>query len=252
VTVTDLAAAVAAHPAWYHTIELAPGVVTPGQVDLREVAAKVLPESLEGRRALDVGTFDGFWAFELERRGADTVAIDVDELDAAQWPPTNRERLTARAAEWDMELGTGFRIASEALGSKVQRIVCDVAELAPDRVPAPFDFVFMGAILLHLRDPVGALERVLSVLAPGGELTMLEPFSLPDTLRAPRRPLGRFMPLDSDFNWWLPNLSALKALPWSAGFEEVDRTGFHRPKAAAGGPLGGWHAAISARAPAAR
>ena len=49
----------------------------------------------------------------------------------------------------------------------MQRIACDVGELAPDRVPAPFDLVFAGAILLHLRDPVGALERILSVLAPG-------------------------------------------------------------------------------------
>jgi SAM-dependent methyltransferase len=245
----DLRAAIASNSAWYHTIELEPGVVTPGQVDLRQVAAKVLPDSLEGRRALDVGTFDGFWAFELERRGAEVVAIDVDRLDSAQWPPTNRERLESQVEEWDMELGRGFAIAAEALGSRVQRVVCDVAELAPDRVPGPFDFVFMGAILLHLRDPVGALERVLSVLSPGGSLLIFEPFSLPDTLRAPRRALGRFMPLDSDFNWWLPNLSALKALPWSAGFEEVERTGFHRPKAASGGPLGGWHAAVSARAP---
>jgi hypothetical protein len=66
---TDLRAAVAANPVWYHSIELAPGLVTPGHIDLRPVARRVLPERMEGR-ALDVGTFDGFWAFELERRGA--------------------------------------------------------------------------------------------------------------------------------------------------------------------------------------
>jgi hypothetical protein len=43
------------NPVRYHTLELAPGVVTPGQIDLREVAAKVLPDSLSGRRVLDVG-----------------------------------------------------------------------------------------------------------------------------------------------------------------------------------------------------
>ena len=29
-----------------------------------------LPERMDGMRALDVGTWDGFWAFEMERRGA--------------------------------------------------------------------------------------------------------------------------------------------------------------------------------------
>ena len=70
---------------WYHTIELAPGVVTPGWFDTRPVSAKIpMPPSLAGKRCLDVGTFDGFWAFEMERRGAaETVGIDV--LDPMQW-----------------------------------------------------------------------------------------------------------------------------------------------------------------------
>ena len=49
---------------WYHTLELAPGVVTPGWFDTREVPQRLpIPASLAGRRCLDVGTFDGFWAF---------------------------------------------------------------------------------------------------------------------------------------------------------------------------------------------
>jgi len=68
---------------WYHTLELAPGVVTPGGFDLRDMPDKVgLPASLGGQRCLDVGTFDGFWAFELERRGASEVlALDVPAAD---------------------------------------------------------------------------------------------------------------------------------------------------------------------------
>lgn len=40
---TDLRAAVAANPVRYHSIELAPGLVTPGHIDLRPVARRVLP-----------------------------------------------------------------------------------------------------------------------------------------------------------------------------------------------------------------
>ena len=64
---------------WWHVIEIAPGLVTPGSWDLRPTAERMpWPASLEGGRCLDVGTMDGFWAFELERRGAgEVVAIDL-------------------------------------------------------------------------------------------------------------------------------------------------------------------------------
>ena len=55
---------------WYHTLELPGGDVTPGIFDLRPYVARYgIPERLDGMRALEVGTWDGFWAFELERRG---------------------------------------------------------------------------------------------------------------------------------------------------------------------------------------
>ncbi len=81
---TTLRAEVDAHE-WYHTIELAPGVVTPGWFDTRAVIEQVpFPRSLAGKRCLDVGTFDGFWAFEMERRGAaEVIAIDI--LDSTKW-----------------------------------------------------------------------------------------------------------------------------------------------------------------------
>jgi tRNA (mo5U34)-methyltransferase len=68
---------------WYHTLELAPGVETPGFFDLRPLLREFpLPPSLAGMRCLDVGTFDGFWAFAMERRGAaEVVAIDVLDPD---------------------------------------------------------------------------------------------------------------------------------------------------------------------------
>src|SRR5919201_205600 len=53
---------------WYHTLELGDGVVTDGWFDLRPYVHHYgLPERLDGVRALEVGTWDGFWAFELER-----------------------------------------------------------------------------------------------------------------------------------------------------------------------------------------
>src|SRR5919198_6637873 len=72
---------------WYHTQELAPGVVTPGMFDLRPYVRRYeVPDDLSGSRVLDVGTFEGFWAFEFERRGASVIALDVDRIQQLDWP----------------------------------------------------------------------------------------------------------------------------------------------------------------------
>jgi SAM-dependent methyltransferase len=239
--------AIAANPHWYHTLELAPGILTPGNVDLRSTAPRVLPKDLTGRRTLDVGTFDGFWAFEMERRGAESLAIDVAHLDAAEWPPNRRPELVERMNDWDIRLGRGFRLASEALGSNVRRVECDIYDLTPEIVGGPVDVIFLGAILLHLRDPIRALERALGALKPGGQLIMLETFSVIDTVLSPRRPVAHFEPLITQFNWWHPNLSCLKAWPWVAGFTDVKHTGIHRPPAQK--PMGGLYASLRARRP---
>jgi len=58
--------AVASRPLWYHTMELAPGVLTPGWFDLRRGRADAVAGSagtaLPRRRA-----YDGFLSFEVER-----------------------------------------------------------------------------------------------------------------------------------------------------------------------------------------
>ncbi|HEX2087042.1 MAG TPA: methyltransferase domain-containing protein [Solirubrobacteraceae bacterium] len=237
---------------WYHTIDLGERGVTPGLIDLRAVAPRVLPPDLAGRRALDVGTFDGFWAFELERRGAEVVATDVERAHDAEWPPHRRDELRAAAERMGVDLDGGFRVAAEALGSRVRRVVCDVRRLDAEAIGGSVDVAFCGALLLHLRDPVGALERIRSVLAPGGTLVLLEPVAVRETLLSPRRPVARFEPLATPFNWWVANLAALRAWLRVAGFAAVRRRGFHRPPAREG--MRQWHVALEAapaRGPAA-
>ena len=118
-------------------------------------------------------------------------------------------------------------------------------DLSPNAVDGPVDLAFCGALLLHLRDPVRALERIRETLAPGGELIVVEPFSVRDTLLAPRRRLARFEPVDTEFNWWQPNLACLRAWPLAAGFADVRRTGIHRVRAQS--PLARWYCSLAAR-----
>src|SRR5436853_2151050 len=82
---------IAAHPLWYHTIEVAPGVVTPGWFDLRPIVDRMPWPDVRGKRCLDIGTYDGFLAFELERRGAaEVIATDIGGEEQWDWYPELR------------------------------------------------------------------------------------------------------------------------------------------------------------------
>ena len=68
------------HGRWFHVMELAPGVMTPGEDSNREKLPLLdglgLPENCTGLRCLDIGCSDGFFSFELEKRGAEVVAME--------------------------------------------------------------------------------------------------------------------------------------------------------------------------------
>jgi tRNA (mo5U34)-methyltransferase len=201
---------------WYHTLDLAPGVVTPGWLDHRRVMAQIpLPASLDGKRCLDVGTFNGFWAFEMERRGAqEIVAIDV--LDPHRWDwPAGSDEATIETLAQRMAEGEGFAVAHAAFESAVRRLDLSVYDL-DERKVGKFDVVYVGSLLIHLRDPVRALERVREVCK--GTLILVDGIDLPMTLRNPRLPVARLDGRGRPW-WWYPNLAGLARLVEAAGFE---------------------------------
>jgi tRNA (mo5U34)-methyltransferase len=203
---------------WYHTLELAPGVVTPGWLDHRSVVPSVpLPASLAGKRCLDVGTFNGFWAFEMERRGGEVVGIDVLDPHVWDWPVGSDED-TVRALAQRMAAGDGFQIARGALGSSVERLDRSVYEL-DEREVGRFDVVYVGSLLIHLRDPVRALERVRSIC--DGTLVVVDGIDLPLSLRSPRLPLARLDGRGRPW-WWYPNAAGLARIVEAGGFEIVE------------------------------
>jgi tRNA (mo5U34)-methyltransferase len=219
---------------WYHTIELAPDLVTPGWYDIRRVVGELpMPASLAGKRCLDVATFDGFWAFEMERRGAsEVVAIDLLDLAEADWPP-NAVPETVEAISRRKDAGRGFEIAKECIGSSVTRHELNVYDLDPDAL-GTFDFVFLGDLLLHLRDPVKALDRVRGVCA--GELLMVEGIDLLLTLLFRRRPMATLDLLGRPW-WWICNAAGIVRLAEAARFRPVQEPKRVFIPAGAGQPL---------------
>jgi tRNA (mo5U34)-methyltransferase len=200
---------------WYHTQELAPGLVTPGMFDLRPYVDRYgISADLTGKRVLDVGTFEGFWAFELERRGAIVTALDVDSVQELDWPPRLRPQEDGRRGE-------GFELASAALGSSVERVGCSIYDAIPDRLGGKFDLVFCGSVLIHLRDPMLALERMAGLCA--GELIFADEYSR----RLAWSPWGgaEFRGETPWSTWWRPAPKTWLSMVRCAGFEDVRQHG---------------------------
>jgi tRNA (mo5U34)-methyltransferase len=207
-----------AHPFWYHTIDVAPGVTTKGWFDLRPVLDAIPLPNVRGKRCLDIGTFDGFFAFEMERRGAaEVVAIDVEDHLQWDWPPDYRSADLARDPGFSgPPKGAGFRLLRDLMDSKADWRPLSIYELDPDEI-GTFDVVVCGSLLLHLRDPIRALEAVRRVT--DGLFVSSEQIELWPTILGRGRPLFTLNGSGGDCQWFNFNAAGHRRLLYAAGFE---------------------------------
>ncbi len=132
---------------WYHIFEIVPGVFSDGKVKVypRETLDTYgVPADLNGKRALDIGAWDGPYSFELERRGAVVTALDIQDPDA-----------------------TGFSAVKRLRDSSVQYVRSNVYEM-PDEWKERFDVVLFLGVYYHLKNPLLALQNIWKIMAPGG------------------------------------------------------------------------------------
>ena len=214
---TALRLAVEEHRFWYHVLELAPGIVTPGWFDLRPIADSLPWPDVRGKRCLDVGTYDGFLAFELERRdAAEVVGTDISDPSGWDLPaPRRRHAEQVIALMAGEKTGGGFEIARRALGSSVERLEISIYDLSPEEV-GTFDVVVCGSLLLHLRDPVRGLEAIRSVCS--GRFLSSETIRPGLGLLHRRRPLAELRGGEKG-QWWIPNVAGHRRMLTAAGFE---------------------------------
>lgn len=213
---------------WYHTIDLGHGLTSRGYYDLRPVVDRYgIPTSLRGMEVLDVGTGDGFFAFEMERRGADRVtAIDVARIGDCDFVPHMQARLGgyADSDHWPRH----FRMAAAMRGSRVRYQHCSVYDLSPYTV-GTFDLVFCGSLLLHLQNPLQALHAIRSVTR---EMAIVESAIDPEfEEKFPGRPLVSFGYQGEETNpgentaYWILSGAALDKMLRYAGFTDVEPQG---------------------------
>jgi SAM-dependent methyltransferase len=213
---------------WYHSYELVPGLKTPGilPIDAAEILDSLnIPKNLEGKQALDIGSWDGPIAFELEKRGASTIAVDIQN-------PNN----------------TGFNVAKEILNSDVNYIQSSVYDLTTVLDHKSFDLICFFGVFYHLKHPILAFEEISKVLKNEGilifegecflnyaepyqyfknyqnledssssydeEISIIASSSLPITLCYP----GQFK---NSSNWFIPNVACIFSWLDACGLEMI-------------------------------
>lgn len=152
---------------WYHKIELAPGVVTPGFAldalwdHLRQVRGSV---DYRDKVVLDLASFDGLFAFEAERLGARLVVATDCQFRSFSNFLFCREALRSRVVPY-------YNVSPYNL---VDRLDVYFDERFPDNRDEDrrFDIVQHFGLLYHLRDPLLSLSQARSVLKPGGKLVI--------------------------------------------------------------------------------
>jgi tRNA (mo5U34)-methyltransferase len=202
-------------PFWFHTFALnrAHGIYTPGAARDHRSRVPALPAEFEGQSVLDVGTFDGFYAFLAEHRGAARV-VAIDNEQYRLWV----------AARWDIELqgGEGFQAIHRLLGSTVEYRHLDALEI--DRLDEAFDFIYCFGILHRVEDPLGLLRALHERTVRGGTV-LVETYGVPSKDRdgAEVRPLapGQVYAGDS-FVYWGFAQAGLAELARAAGFERSE------------------------------
>src|SRR4051812_41826834 len=143
-TLQDTAPTVETLGPWFHNLHLPDGTQTCPDHWLgdfptfkwRELAPR-LPENLDGWTCLDIGCNAGFYSFELAKRGASVLGIDLDDryLQQAKWA----------CGKFDLE----DRVRFEKL---------QVYDLA--RREEAFDLVLFMGVFYHLRYPLLGLDIV--------------------------------------------------------------------------------------------
>ncbi len=206
---------------WFHNLHLPDGRQTAPEHPLGDFPAfkwkqieSCLPEHLAGARALDIGCNAGFYSFELAARGAEVLALDLDEhyLQQGRWA----------ARYLDPEGRVEFRQGS----------VYDLVEVA-----GSFEVVLFMGVLYHLRYPLLALDVVAEKV--GGALVLQtltmpgeEPVETPEDVEIDERkrllepgwPRAAFVEhkLAGDpTNWWAADAACVEAMARSAGLRIV-------------------------------
>ncbi len=198
---------------WYHSFYFEGGGTIRGIYDVGKNVGKYNFPNLSELKVLDVGPGSGWFSAFFAQAGAHVTAVEV--------PNDSYYDIFGR---WEAPLSQGpclmrpsFDAIMDLLQLNVRRIELDIYSLY-NAVSAGeyFDLIFAGSILMHVRDPIGALIALRRVCRG---LVVANCYYHPkvDQMVVPVMILAKWSPM----TWWIPNKNCLKQWFQGAGFNRV-------------------------------
>lgn len=184
---------------WMHCIDLGNDVITPGKwrrnPDIEKAFDRI---DFNGKKVVDIGTCNGIWSFEAEKRGASEVhSIDYLTHD-------------------DYWCAPAYKFAHDTLQSRAiynpDLSVYDIETLGI----TDFDVIVFCGVYYHLKNPLLALSKLRKVLKTGGHIIIEGPILMDhehaiagflyDNGIDEKGYFGKWHPS----NWWVPSGRCLR------------------------------------------
>lgn len=184
---------------WYHKIDLGCGLTTPGRdydklwQNIRNVTHKL---DYKGKSVLDIGSWDGLWAFEAEARGASKVVASDTRVHGV-------ENLLFVKYVRNSKVFPLFNAPVQELQTRLTMVDLD----------RTFDIVQHFGLLYHLRDPMLSLAQARAVVKEGGYV-LIETAGIKDDVKS----YMAFNGVAPDFHFygpsdtWAPTTRCLKEM----------------------------------------
>jgi SAM-dependent methyltransferase len=217
---------------FYHTMELPRYGVMNGEWDLRSGVDEYLGKvSFAGQRVLEIGPASGFLTFEMEKRGAEVVSVEVTAehgWDFVPYPASKLEEILGPRQIVMQRLKNSYWFSHAAHHSRAKVYYGDVYNLPA--ALGKFDIAVMAAVLLHCRDPLRIVEQCGKM---ANSLIIADKFH-PDLEDAP---ICRLAPTPQNFlwhTWWHFSTQFFTQFLAVMGFtvsETLTHEQYHRGKA---------------------
>lgn len=218
---------------WYHKVDLGDGVITPGyDYDATWEMIRRTRAHLDytDKRVLDIGSFDGMWAFEAESLGAkyivatDAVPVVCQGSNNEPWQAVYEKFLILRDI-LDSQVMPYYNVAPHTLGERLDVVIHNATRIGPE--PYKFDIVQHAGVLYHLRNPLYSLSAARNVTQDGGHLLMESAVVLND-----ERSVMLFNGDDSSnlrftsdrTSWWCPTITCMYEMLRTSFFEPLPET----------------------------
>jgi SAM-dependent methyltransferase len=181
---------------FYHILEIPGSGLTKGQWDLRKSLDAYLGNvAFSGTRVLEIGPASGYLTFEMEKRGASVVAVEVTDShgwDFVPFPPERMAPVLGDRALVMRGVKNSWWFLHQLNASKAKICYDDIYNL-PDEL-GRFDVAVLAAVLLHLRSP---LEVITQCAKRADTLVITDMFHQ----HLEGRPVMELTPTHESFGW---------------------------------------------------